>query len=413
MTYSKSETASNQLSLSTKELLNLGSIAAQQQDWLQLSNYLKLLPRGGTRSKAGLFILSKEDWQTALDLAIKMLVEADFQHKWEITKLLPSFGESAIPFLATLTKDEGIEIEIRWFACQILGNFEHQLVVVTLIELLQQTTDEELIAMAGKTLTRIGKGAVQALVELLSQPKYRALAVQSLSYIRTTETIEPLLTIVIDSEPELRTTAIKALGSFHDRRVPPVLITALQDIASSVRKEAAIALGFRPELCQELSLVAHLQPLLYDLNLEVCRQAAISLGRMKQTAAATALFEALKADTTPVSLKLDVIKALCWSEIPLGIDYLNQALANSNDLISQEIITALGRVAPELQQLASQGLLDFWQNHHINSPQLKQALATSLGALRCNCARPILEQLADDEERKVKLHALCALKKLV
>ena len=412
MTYSKSKTASDRLSLSVKELLNLCLTAAREQNWLQVSDDLKLLPQTKARGKS-LFMLGEEDWHTAFDLATSMLIQADFQHKWEITKLFPCFGEAAIPTLATLVKDEALEVEVRWFACQILGNFEHQIVVITLIELLQQTTDDDLIAVAGKSLTKIGKGAIEALVELLSQVKYRALAVQCLSYIRTPQTIEPLLTIVDDPQPQLRTVAIKALGSFHDRRIPPVLITALKDTAGSVRKEAAIALGFRPDLCQELNLVTHLQSLLYDLDLEVCRQAAFSLSRMKHKAAAKALFLVLKADTTPVSLKLDVIKALCWSEIPLAINYLNQALVDSNKLVSQEIITALGRVTPQLQQPASQALLDFWQNCQTDSPQIKQALATSLGELRCSCARSVLEQLADDEERKVKLHALSALKKLV
>jgi HEAT repeat protein len=411
----KSETAPNQSPINVPAILNFALAAALQQNWLEVYHCLQLLPQTKTEGSKAELLLLEADWQLAFDLALAMLVKGDFQHKWEITKLLPLFGQKIIPTLTTLLKDETVEVDIRWFICQVLGQFKTQTVVLTLVELLQQTTDQELIAIAGKTLTQIGNSAINALVELLAQSEYRLLAVQSLSYIRTTETIEPLLSIIKDNQPELRVIAIKALGSFHDPRIPPVLIQVLQDTASNVRKEAAIALGFRSDLCDELNLVTHLQPLLYDLNLEVCRQAAISLGRMQHQEAASALFKVLQAATTPTVLKLDLVKALGWSELSSAIDYLQQALINSEDLVTQEIITVLGRInSPKLKPQAAQVLINFWQQpkHQSNSPQIMQALATSLGELRCNCVQTTLESLTTVEDRKVQLHALAALKKL-
>ncbi|MGB5631951.1 MAG: HEAT repeat domain-containing protein, partial [Waterburya sp.] len=378
MTYIKPEPASNQSSL-VKEILEQGSEAAQRLNWLQVSNQLKLLPQSKTPSKAKLFLLTPEDWQTAFNLALKMLMQADFQHKWEITKLLPSFGSEIVTPLKNLVLDEKVAAEVRWFICQDLGDLPNQEFILTLVALLQQTTDSELIAIAGKTLTKIGDRAIDALVDLLPQPEHRLLAVQSLSYIRTAQTITPLLQIATDQDPELRTIAIKALGSFHDHRVPPVLIVALKDKNSSVRKQAAIALGFRPDLCRELDLITHLQPLLNDLDLEVCRQAAIALGRMKQEAATIALFEVLQAETTPTSLKLDLVKALGWSEISSGISYLQQALNinNREELMTKEIITVLGRITTlELKPQSAQVLIHFWQNKRQSySTYVKQSLA--------------------------------------
>ena len=413
MTYLKPEPASNQSSL-IQEILERGTEAAQGQNWLEVSNQLILLPQSKTASKAKLFLLPPEDWQTAFNLALKVLIEADFQYKWEIAKLLPLFGSQSVTPLKNLVLDKQVEAEVRWFICQVLGHFPNQEIVLTLVALLQQTTDSELIAIAGKTLTKIGDRAIDALVELLPQPEHRLLAVQSLSYIRTAQTITPLLQIATDPDPELRTIAIQALGSFHDHRVPPVLITALADKNSSVRREAAIALGFRPDLCQELDLVGHLQPLLYDLDLEVCHQAAIALGRMKQEAATIALFEVLQAETTPISLKADLVKALGWSEISSGISYLQQALNNADELVNQEIITVLGRITiSKLKPQSAQVLIDFWQNQRQScSTQIKQALANSLGELGNDSAEQVLEQLTEDSDRKVKLHAIAALKKL-
>ncbi len=395
--------------------LGLGLAAAQQQNWLSVNNYLKELPQTKSQSGKNKFLLNQQDWQTAFDLAIMMLLEADFQHKWSIVKLLPWFGEDIISTLTTLVKDPTTEGDVRWFICQTLGNFSNGAVILTLVELLDSTNDQELVAIAGKTLTKIGDNAIDALQDLLTKPQHRSLAVQSLYYIRTAKTIEPLLEVANDPQPELRAIAIKALGSFHDSRIPPIAIDALQDKASQVRQEAAIALGFRPDLCDDLDLVNHLHPLLFDFDLEVCRQAAVALCRMKNKTATAALSEVLQAETTPINLKLDVVKALGWSEISSAINYLEKALSNSMAAVTAEIITVLGRTTiRELKPQAAQVLVKFWQNQsqQLELPLLRQALATSLGELRCGCGRETLEQLAEDSDRKVKLYAVSALKKI-
>ena len=415
VTYIKPEVKLNRSLCSVQSILHLAIKAAQREDWVALSDCLKQLPQRKNAPKAAIFELDKEDWNIAVNLAILMLLKADYQHKWSISKLLPWFGNKVIPTLIDLIEDTTIEADVRGLVCQTLGNFKQPEVVLSLVKLLDSATERELKEVAGKTLTAIGDDAVAALQKLLARPQHRALAVRSLYYIRTVKTIEPLLDVTRDSEPKLRAIAVKALSSFHDVRIAPVLIKALQDKASDVRKEAAIALGFRPELSEALNLVEHLRPLLFDYNLEVCSQATISLSRMKNEAATTALFEVLQADTTPVELKLDVVKALGWSETSSSIDYLAKALNVSTPKITIEIITVLGRISKvELKSQAAEKLVDFWDNR---SPQLellpiKQALTTSLGELRCECGKRVLEQLAKDGDRKVKLYATSALKKI-
>ena len=411
VTYIKPEITSAR-SFLIMEMLEQGFMAAQRQNWLEVSNLLAQLPQHKIDANKKQLVLTAKDWQTAFNLALTMLLQADFQHKWEIAKTFPLFGARIVEPLSILALDPTVEAEVRWFVCQILGNFPQQSVVILLVQLLQQSTDSELIAIAGKTLIKIGDRAVNALVELMSQPEYTLLAVQSLSYIRTAATIAPLLSVTTHQDAELRGIAISALGSFHDPRIPPVLLTALKDKASRVRKEAAIALGFRADLCQEINLVKHLQPLLYDLNLEVCRQAAVSLGRMGRDAANTALFEVLQAETTPASFKPDLIKALGWSRRASGITYLGQALLDASELVMQEIIVVLGRTSSlELKSQASQILTDFWQRQPQSAP-IKQSLATSLGELGDRSAKNVLEQLVTDSDRKVQLHAISALQKL-
>lgn len=412
MTNTTSETGIEKTTFTSstiKNLLDLAAEAAQRQDWLKVSQNLKQLPQ----NKSQLWLLEETSWQQVFDLAVKMLTESDFQHKWEITKIFPRLGTDVIDPLVFFLLDSSVEVEIRWFICQILGHFTEQKVVITLVKLLQQTEDEELVAIAGKTLSKVGDSAIDTLVQLSTQSPYRFLAIQSLCYIHTIATIEPLLAVVHDSDPKIRTMAIKTLGRFHDCRILPVLVTALQDISSRVRKEAVIALGFRSDLVSELNLIKHFKLLLDDLNLQVCRQAAISLGRLKQDEANLALYEVIQKNTTPISLKLDIVKALGWSNLNSAVDYLKLTLTDQSELLSQAIIVTLGRIeSPHLKQKSAQALVEFWQSQQPNSTETKQVLANSLGELGSKFGQTTLQQLGLDEDHKVKLYALAALKKL-
>ncbi len=407
MTYSKAKTE-------TAIILEKAELAANQQDWGQLTDYLQQIPDFSKKKHSS--SLEATNSSQVFNLAFKVLFYGDFTEKWAITKIIPYLGTTVIETLISILEDESIDLEVRCFAVRILGNFKEQVVVIALASLLQNTEEEELIEIASETLSHLGAIAIDVFVALLAEPKYRKLAASSLAYIRRPQTLPALLSLAEDPDLEIRTIVIEAIGSFHDRRVPPVLINALQDPAASVRKEAAIALGFRPDLCTELDLVHHLKPLLYDLNPQVCHQATITLGRMKHESATTALNEVLSSQHTPIALKLDLVKALGWSEIGLALEYLQQALLTEIDLVTQEIITILGRItAYNLQEKATQILVDFWDSVAKNdtNPDLKQVLAMSLGELGKFQAQDTLKQLAGDNNTRVRLHAIAGLKKLM
>jgi len=395
-------------------ILEKAELAANQQDWGQVADCLQPILDFSPRKQRS--SLEAIDSSQALNLALQVLFNGDFQEKWVIAKIIPHLGESAIAPLVPILEDESIDIEVRWFAVKILGSFKSQVVVIALTSSLLNTESEELIAIASETLSHLGAIAVDVFVALLAEPKYRKLATRSLAYIRRPQTLPALLNLAKDEDCEIRTIAIEAIGSFHDRRVPLVLIQALQDTAPSVRKEAAIALGFRPDLCAELNLAHHLKPLLYDLNPQVCHQTAITLGRMKHESAITALNEVLSSPHTPITLKLDLVRALGWSEIDLALEYLQQALVTDIDLVIQEIITILGRIsANNLKAKATNILVEFWNSVTENNrnPDLKQVLAMSLGELGENEAKDTLQKLAEDSNIRVRLHAIAGLRKLI
>ncbi|MEO1559761.1 MAG: HEAT repeat domain-containing protein, partial [Cyanobacteria bacterium J06632_19] len=277
--------------------LDIIADAVSQANWILVNQQLQqLLEKKNLDSQ----VVEDSNLQQAVAIVIQVMETGDFQTRWDIAKIFPKIGKPAIAPLLEILEDEYAANEIRWFALRILGEFNEPQIVLSLVKLLEETEEEELAIASARALGKIGKPAIAALIELLKEEKSRLLAVKSLAQIRRSEVIEPLLLIVNDFVPEVRVTAIEALGSFHQKRLIPVFIQALKDTDFSVRKEAIIALKMRGYLEEEFDLVNHLQPLLYDMNSQVCQQAILAMGCMKNEAAIKALFDFLNFKNTPL-----------------------------------------------------------------------------------------------------------------
>lgn len=392
--------------------LNTAKIALKEANWPLVNEILQQLPL----SSHGIAEpnLSETEWETVLELAIQILSESDFGQRWEIAKLFPKLGERAIAPLINLLEDETLDLEIRWFVGRILSQFKHPESVLALARLLQQTEEEELSTMAAQALAEIGISAVSSLTELLKNSETRLLATQALSVMRRSETISPLLTVIDDLNPNVRATAIEALGSFHHPQIYPLLIAALKDPAAQVRKEVVVALGYLTESDASQDTVIHLKPLLYDLKPEICQQTVIALGRIGTPDAIATLEPVLQSPLTSTGLKIEIITALGWIETEDALLCLQKALEWGDEVICQEVITVMSRAnQPQLKQQAAHILIQFFHSQHktLQNPSVRQALATSLGELGIE-GQEVLEQLAQDDNIRVKLHAVSALKKL-
>ncbi|MEC4986389.1 MAG: HEAT repeat domain-containing protein [Oscillatoria sp. PMC 1068.18] len=406
------------------EIIKQARIAAEQKNWLEVYNYLRQLPLEKREKSTG--EISELAIAQGVELAIQVLQEGDFQQRWDVAKLLPKFGQAIVVPLLAILEDEEADPEVRWFAGRTLGKYDFPEVIIALVKLIQNPdSDAELATMAAEALANLGSSAIADLSKLLIpnlandtpivEEKTRHLAVKALAQIRRCEAIEPLLKVVSDRHPKIRAAAIEALSSFHSPEITSTLITALQDPATAVRKEAVIGLSFRTTDSAEFDLVKQIKPLLNDLSIEVCRQAAIALARFRTKEAADALFRVLKSPATPLVLKTDLVRALAWIETPASLDYLQEGLRWSAAEVCRQIIILLGRLkSAELKPKATQILIEF-----LNSGQnatfeatIKQAIATALGQLGQAEALDELEKLAADSERVVQLHAIAALKKL-
>ncbi|ARV57607.1 PBS lyase [Nostocales cyanobacterium HT-58-2] len=394
------------------QLLVQAQIAYDESNWSLLIQYLQQL----TLAKDLEHLEIEKNQEHLLELALCVLEAGDFQQRWEVAKVLTSLGSISIPPLINILKDEDAEEELCAYAARILGDLKNPNAIPPLVELLNTHESDELKEVAATALGQMGSVAIAPLTELLLNEETRLVATQMLSYIRHKETITPLLSVVQDPQVAVRAVALEALSSFHDQRIPPVLLHALNDVAPSVRREAVVGLGFRPDLRETLDLVAKLQPRLYDINLDVCCAAAVALSKMGCDAAAQQLFQVLMSPNTPIRLQLEVIRALSWVETQSGLEFLQQALYQlQSPSLWQEIVTVLGRVnGTTLTDKAVKILLEMLQQNHpaVENTSLKSAIALSLGQLGKMQAMDVLTQMLADEDAQVRLHASAALKKL-
>ena len=396
-----------------EQLLEQAKSATKQEDWSLVNQYLQQLLLRENQQKS--LPLATSQIEQTLDLALSVLEYGDFQQRWQVAKLLPKLGNLAIEPLIEILENEEADLEQRWFVGRILGEFNRPEVIFSLVNLLQNNEDEDLAAIAASALANLGKSSLDGLTQLLSQPENRLLAANALAQIRSPEIIEPLLTVVKDSDAQVRATTVEALGSFHDRRIPPVLIAALQDPVARVRKEAVTALGFRADLAREWNLLDHFQPLLYDLNLEVCQRAATAISRLKTEDAAKVLFKVLQSPHTPIPLQITLIQVLGWMEIAASLAHLQAALTIVPEESILEIIRVLGRIeTPNLKEQAAHILLLFFDGGGamVEKTLVKQTLAYAWGQLGVVDALLALRQLEEDEELSVKLHAIASIKRL-
>ncbi len=393
-------------------LLLQAQIAHDAGDWSLLIQYLQQLILGKDATHPEIV----DNQEHLLKLALSILEMGDFQQRWEIVKVFSHLGNLAIAPLIDILKDEDADEEVRWYAARTLGEFQHPDVIIPLVELLRTVDSQELKAMAAGALSQIGTPAIAALSQLLTQDDTKLLAVRSLAYIRRTETITPLLTVVQDPQSSVRAAAIEALSGFYDERIPSSLLKALEDESAIVRHAAVLGLGFRSDLREALDLTYKLQLKLNDLNEDVACAAAIALSRLGGEDAVTHLFQVLISPQAPLEVQLEAIRALSWLGTPASCEYLHQAFNQcTSETIWQEIVSVLGRV-PKSQStiLATEILLKILQSKHpaTEIADIKSAIALSLGQLgNIEAIDPLISLLAD-QDALVRLHAIAALKNL-
>lgn len=324
--------------------LEQAHVAAQQGNWSLLNQHLQQLPlsKNGKDSP----FLREGDCQQALQLALQVIEAGDFQEKWDAAKVFPKLGKCSIAPLIAILENEEADLDVRWFASRILGEFDDPVVVISLVQLLQSAEDEELAQMAAQALSNIGSSAIAALSNLLAQEESRYLAVQALAQIRRPETITPLLSVVHDPLPSIRSTAIEALTSFRDRPLggaesnrSPMMTAYLQNVVGKL-------LGFPEEQLPDSQLGFFDMGMDSLLSLELRNLLQTSLGC---SVSATVLFEYTNIE----ALAEYLITEIFASELEATVETSDKD-KQEKTLASQEEVT--DAIAQKFQQI--QNLLD-------------------------------------------------------
>ena len=350
--------------------------------------------------------------------ALTTLQTGDFQVRWEMVKVLVGWGEAAIAPLIQLLQDGEADLELQWFIVRVLGEFQHPDAVLALVDVLQQSEDEDLRLAVTRALGQMGGEAITALTPLLFEPNTQLQAVQALAQMHQPQVISALIRVADTPNINVRTIALEALGRFQDPRIPPLLQQALQDDSPQVRQVAVTGLSYHHEQIDDLDLVLRLQPLLQDSDPQVGLRTVVALGRLDKDTAISPLLSCLQAPNTRLELKIKAVQALGWSQHPAAHQALRQVLMTTTldaALIEviQEIIIVLGRVSePAVKPEVAQIILDFLHSQHdaLAHAKIKQTAITALGQLGEVVARPALIQLLAEPDLVLRLHVIAALK---
>ncbi|NEQ48981.1 MAG: HEAT repeat domain-containing protein [Leptolyngbya sp. SIO3F4] len=324
----------------------------------------------------------------------------DFGQKWNSSKLIVKEGSDAIAPLLELLNDPTIDAETHWFTIRALGNFPEPDVIAAIAAQIgdeschsHHTSEQaaELSAFAIETLAAMGSSAIEVLSQLLHNPQRRLLATKALNQVRSSGVITAMISVANDEDAAVRYYAIDALGSFHNPAVTPILLAALDDPSAAVRKASVMALGRRSDLQAQHQLSKKLEPLLWDIDLEVSCQTALALGRLGVQDTLKALKQVLLSAHTPIALRIDTVRALKWYCDRANTDSLDSKESSYQSTPDQTTINAF--------TILTQALAEFGEtleaNNHLqqvnsqDSSQAQVAIVRVLGDLRHNSMVPV------------------------
>lgn len=359
----------------------------------------------------------------------------DFKQKWDSSKQIIARGRSEVSALLALLEDPATDGETRWFTIRALGHFPDPTVIAALVTHMDSIAGQaelsedqaaELSSFTIETLAAMGPLAVEVLSRFLTSPRQRRSAAKALNQIRSSQIIPAMATVVDDDDALVRYYAIDALGSFHNSAVTPLLIAALRDRASRVRKAAVMALGRRRDLQTEQQLSQKIEPLLWDISVDVSCQAALALGRLGDSRSLPKLEQVLLAATTPLALRIDAVRALGWYQdrsssdrqlLDLLARLLRTAIANQSEELPPADATAVAVAIVQAvanyrrcRDLATDILLE-----HLTldtSPNILQPLIMALASLGAPQTFEALLPLLYHSSELIAIHTIAALKQL-
>jgi|688.fasta_scaffold291256_1 HEAT repeat protein len=353
----------------------------------------------------------------SLSTLINRLEVGSFQDRWEVAKLLPSYGEAVLPHFLELLQDEDGDGELRWFLTRILAEMPSQATVSALLGLVNRTTDDDLARAAMGALGHCGAAGIEALVSLLPSPEHRLIATQALAHSGHPSSLPPLLDLARHQDPALRSLALEGLGLLADPLAVSPLLAALADGVAGVRRQAALGLATVMPLIEPQRCLEDLRPLLADPHLPVAQAAAQTLGCLPLPLAIATLAPLLTTPLTPEPLQKTALQTLGWGPSHRVLELWRDLWPQATPDRRLDLIAALeGWTDPTwagpVGALLRGWLLGLGQPDPDPSLPQKRAIVLALGRLQVAQAIPLLRPLCHHPDPALALHAAAALRLL-
>jgi HEAT repeat protein len=323
-------------------------------------------------------------------------------------RVLWRIGAPAVVPLIALVQDGNSASETRASAAHALGVIGDKRATKPLLSLLK---DERYFVrqQAAWALGHMGEAAVTDVVEMArsSSPATREAAVEALGNIKSSGSIEALLSSLSDQNQNVRAAAVKALGETGDGRAVSHLVIILRDEASPHRSQAASALArlgkaavpalvavledskpsvrqFAAEALGNTGEREAVDPLIQFVkkNSGAGRPEAIeALGKLGDPAALGAILDAMRGGTLAVRRK--AVGALAQIADPKTVDALLGALVDPNEEVRRVAASALGeigdaRAVARLEEAADRD----------SSPDVRTAAMEAIERIRLRAKKP-------------------------
>lgn len=212
---------------------------------------------------------------------------------------LGAVGTPATPFLLSALANHSNPV-VRRAAAKTLTLIADPQAIPNLIEALLKDEDTVVKGSAAGALARTGKVAAPALLKIVASPEHpesiKGHAAWALAFIGA-EAKEQLYKAVKSNSPEVRTAVIGAIANFTeedpDKQAFTILVNSLDDENSTVRSEAAAALGklaYQPAIPKLIELLQHNQG-------DSRKAAALALMKMGDSTALNSLQSALEQES--------------------------------------------------------------------------------------------------------------------
>jgi HEAT repeat protein len=296
------------------------------------------------------------------------LLTGDFEARWRVVQQLGSeFHPDYLAVLRDACQASPLDWELHWCVARLCSFWRGPEVLATLLDLWSVASEPDVQTLVLQAIAQQGEAGFPFLRQMLGQPSSRGIAIRAIARSERPPALTLLLEWAQTAPESLQAEVLMAVGALRDERVLQLLRQSLQAPEASVRQAAILGLRQQPD-CAPFERLQLVQPLLYDPDPVVAREAIWAIAHLDTPSAAEVLAQRLP-HLLPQAQQ-GVIQALATLESPVALRALATLLKPESDAVLARVairalgncpqveaatsllLSRLGKVADELADLA-------------------------------------------------------------